>query len=248
MLPAILIAPPTIAMGAGFPLIQRIVVQDVAHLGRRVGTVMLANIAGSTLGAILTGWVALTYVGSAGSLRILALTGGVFLWLAVASLAGAPRRRWAVAFAVPGVALAIALPGQSRLWARLHGTIAQLLVVAEDASGVSVLKVEGPTAVVFVNGIGQSWIPYGNIHTVLGALPAFVHSQPRDAALIGLGSGDTVYAAAGRAELTSITCIEIIPRSWRRWRNGGGARNTAASCRCSRIRASRRSPATDAPT
>ena len=225
VLPAFLIGPATIAMGASFPLIQRIVVQDVAHLGRRVGTVMLANIAGSTLGAILTGWVALTYVGSAGSLRILAATGGLFLWLAIRSMT---PRAWTAAFALPAIALAVALPGQSRLWARLHGTVPQRLVVAEDASGVSVLKSEGPTAVVFVNGIGQSWIPYGNIHTVLGSLPAFVHPHPRDAALIGLGSGDTVYAAAGRAELTSITCIEIIrPQlatlvEWRRRTQYGG--------------------------
>ena len=229
VLPAVLIGPPTIAMGASFPLIQRIAVHDVAHLGRRVGVMMLANIAGSTLGAILTGWVALSYAGSAGSLRMLAGTGAVFLWLAVRSRASSSSTRWtAAAAALPGLALAVAMPTEARLWARLHGTVPQRLVVAEDASGVSVLKADGATAVVFVNGIGQSWIPFGNIHTVLGALPAFVHPQPRDAALIGLGSGDTVFAAAGRRELTSITCIEIIrPQlatlaEWRRRTQYGG--------------------------
>ena len=226
LLPAALIGPPTIAMGASFPLIQRIVVQDFAHLGRRIGGIMLANIAGSTLGAILTGWVALTYIGSAGSLRILAGLGAVFIWLAVRSRGA--RARTAAAFTLPCLALAVAMPSASRLWARLHGTVPQRLVVAEDASGLSVLKADGATAVVFVNGIGQSWIPYGNIHSVLGALPAFVHPQPRDAALIGLGSGDTVFAVAGRRELTSITCIEIIrPQlatlaEWRRRTEYGG--------------------------
>ena len=61
-----------------------------------------------------------------------------------------------------------------------------------------------------MNGIGQSWIPYGGIHTVLGALPAFVHPRPETVAVIGLGSGDTVHALAGRRELTRITCLEII--------------------------------------
>ncbi|HET7698077.1 MAG TPA: fused MFS/spermidine synthase [Vicinamibacterales bacterium] len=211
LMPAILIGPATVAMGASFPLIQRIVVSDLAHIGRLVGTVMLANIAGSTLGAVLTGWIALTYLGSAGSLRMLAVTGGMFLALAVLSL---PRRGvtpvLAAGAGLAGVILATALPGGARLWARLHGTVPQRLVVGEDASGVSALKADGRSAVVFVNGIGQSWIPYGDIHTVLGALPAFVHPQPREAALIGLGSGDTVHAVAGRQELTRITCIEII--------------------------------------
>ena len=61
-----------------------------------------------------------------------------------------------------------------------------------------------------MNGVGQSVIPYGDIHTALGALPALVHPDPRDVAIIGLGSGDTVYAAAARPETATITCIEII--------------------------------------
>ena len=229
VLPAVLIGPPTIAMGASFPVIQRLAVDDFAHLGRRVGAVMLANIAGSTLGAILTGWVALTYVGSAGSLRMLAAIGAGFVALALLSVGHRRSLKWiAAAGAMPALALVLFLPDGPRLWARLHGTVPQRLVVAEDASGVSVLKAEGTQAVVFVNGIGQSWIPYGNIHTVLGALPAFVHPQPRDAAVIGLGSGDTVYAVAGRTALERITCIEIIrPQlatlaEWRRRTEYGG--------------------------
>jgi spermidine synthase len=63
---------------------------------------------------------------------------------------------------------------------------------------------------VFVNGIGQSWIPYGGIHTVLGALPALLHPNPEHIIIIGLGSGDTAFAAAGRAETSRVTCVEII--------------------------------------
>jgi spermidine synthase len=230
-LPALLIGPPTIAMGASFPLIQRIVVSDFSRLGRRVGAVMLANIAGSTLGAILTGWVALTYVGSAGSLRMLAAIGAGFLGLAIVAPPHRPRR-WSIgtaaALVLVALSVAVLLPSELRLWARLHGTVPQRLVVSEDASGLSVLKADGRNAVVFVNGIGQSWIPYGNIHTVLGALPAFVHPNPREAAVIGLGSGDTVHALAGRGELSRIVCIEIIRpqlttlEEWRRRTEYGG--------------------------
>ncbi len=225
LLPAILIGPPTMAMGASFPLVQRITVLDVAHIGRRLGTVLLANIAGSTLGAILTGWVALTYFGSAGSLKIVTATGAIFLALAVAS-ERSRLRRWTTPAAITAASLVILftlqLPSGQRLWARLHGATSQRIVQAEDASGVSILKSEGAGAIVFVNGIGQSWIPFGNIHTVLGALPAFIHPAPREAAVIGLGSGDTVYAVAGRPELARITGIEIVRpqlatlQEWRR--------------------------------
>jgi hypothetical protein len=63
---------------------------------------------------------------------------------------------------------------------------------------------------VFVNGVGQSTIPYGDIHTALGMLPAFLHPAPREVAIIGLGSGDTVYGMAGRPDIRRITCVEII--------------------------------------
>jgi hypothetical protein len=226
LLPAILIGPPTLAMGASFPLLQRIAVQDLAHIGRRVGTVLLANIAGSTAGAILTGWVALTSFGSAGSLKLITATAALFLALAV--LAERERlRRWTVPAALATALLVVVfstlLPSGPRLWAALHGTTAPRIALAEDASGLSVVRSEGGSvAVVFVNGIGQSWIPYGNIHTVLGALPAFLHPAPKTAAVIGLGSADTVYAVAGRPELTRVICIEIIRsqrssgRSWPR--------------------------------
>jgi spermidine synthase len=83
----------------------------------------------------------------------------------------------------------------------------------EDGSGTSVLRTvpgRDTRVVVFANGVGQSWIPYGGIHTVLGALPAFIHPDPKTAVVIGLGSGDTVYAVAGRPGLARLTCVEII--------------------------------------
>jgi spermidine synthase len=106
------------------------------------------------------------------------------------------------------------VPDGGLLWARLHGTTTDRIIFAEDSSGLSVIKTEGSDVggqkIVFVNGMGQSVLPYGDIHTVLGALPALVHRDPRDVAIIGLGSGDTAYAVASRSETERIVCIEII--------------------------------------
>lgn len=212
LLPALLVGPPTIAMGASFPLLQTIALTDLGRIGKRVGSVLLANIAGSAAGSIVTGWVALTYIGSDGALKLLTAASGLFLGLAV--LAGRDatpsRRAAAVLVGACAIAAAFVLPAGSRLWGVLHGASSQRLVFAEDASGLSVLKPDPRGAMVFLNGIGQSWIPYGNIHSVLGALPAFIHPRPREAVVIGLGSADTVYSLAGRLELARVTCIEII--------------------------------------
>jgi hypothetical protein len=214
-LPAALLIPPTFLMGFSFPVLQRIVQTDVAHLGRRLGTLMLANIVGSVLGTILTGVVALDVLGTAGTLKALAMASTLFAFVTLGSIARGRARFVAMATAAVVFALAWrALPDATALWARLHGAAAERIIAGEDATGLSVLRLE-PGALqsrttVFVNGVGQSTIPYGDIHTALGMLPAFLHPSPRNVAIIGLGSGDTVFGAAGRPEIERITCVEII--------------------------------------
>jgi predicted membrane-bound spermidine synthase len=216
LVPLLLVGPPTWLMGASLPLLQRTVQTDVRHLGRRIGTLMTANIAGSALGAILTGWVWLTWLGTHGTLKLLVAASATFplcglVWSFRAS--GQAATRVAHASAIGGAVVIVAMiPGEGAFWARLHGGTPSFVVAGEDGSGTSLLRKmpADPRVVLFVNGIGQSWIPYGGIHTVLGALPAFIHPRPRTAIVIGLGSGDTVFAVAGRPGLEQVTCVEII--------------------------------------
>jgi hypothetical protein len=215
LLPLLLIGPPTVMAGMSFPLLQRVVQTDLDRLGRRVGLLLTSNVAGSTVGAFVTGLLLLDWIGTAGTFRLLFVVSAGFAFAAIRWSAARPAAR-GIAFAavalVSGTVL-WAIPGGSELWGRLHGTTPQLVIEGEDGSGLSVLRGERADfrrTVVYVNGLGQSWVPYGGVHTVLGALPAFVHPHPRRAALIGLGSGDTLFAMAGRPELERITSVEII--------------------------------------
>jgi spermidine synthase len=203
-------------MGASFPLLLKAVQTDLSRLGRRIGGLLTANIAGSAIGSIVTGWMSLAWLGSSGTMRMLVAVGALFpIWGLVLSTNRPDRRRtWIYAATVAASALLfLTMPAGASLWATFHGSTPAFVDVGEDGSGTSVLRtVPGrePRVVVFANGVGQSWIPYGGIHTVLGALPAFIHPHPRTAAVIGLGSGDTLFGLAGRPELERITCVEII--------------------------------------
>jgi hypothetical protein len=110
-------------------------------------------------------------------------------------------------------AVVYAIPAPATLWARLHRAQPVEVIHGEDSSGVALLKSSahssGPT-IVFANGLGQSGLPYGGAHAVLGAFPAMVHERPESVAVIGLGSGDTLFAIGGRSETTTIDSIEII--------------------------------------
>jgi spermidine synthase len=216
-LPLLLIGPPTLLMGLCYPLLQQAAQSDLARVGRRVGWIQTANIAGSMLGAILVSTCLLPLLGTAMTLRLLVALSAVFglLALLTPSLKRAPWHWQKLVLAAATLASLVAIPDQHTLWARAHGTTPDRILLAEDGAGVSVLKKPPPddpgaATMVFVNGIGQSWIPFGGIHSALGALPSLLHPDPQEIAIIGLGSGDTLFSAASRRETRDIVCIEII--------------------------------------
>jgi hypothetical protein len=158
-------------------------------------------------------------IGTAATLRLLVLAGAAFAVLG--------WRRYGRAFAVPLVALvalAAVLPDGEALWRRLHGvSTGARALFAEDATGVIAITEEPPESHwrfrLSINGKGNSWFPFGGVHTVLGAVPAIVHPAPRRVAIVGLGSGDTAWAAGCRHETESVTVVELSspqPRLLRR--------------------------------
>ncbi|HEX9722668.1 MAG TPA: fused MFS/spermidine synthase [Vicinamibacteria bacterium] len=203
---------PTFLMGFSFSVLQRAVQDDPETSGRKVGFLQAANVAGNVAGSLVIGLLALDFIGTTGSVRVLVLCGLVFAFVGV-------RRfglRGGFGFSVAAlIALALLMPGQDDLWNRLHGLEgenARHALIEEDATGVVVVKPEEPELDdwrVVVNGLYQSWLPYGGIHSLLGSLPAMMHPQPRDVSVIGLGSGDTAWAAASREETDRLQVYEI---------------------------------------
>lgn len=111
--------------------------------------------------------------------------------------------------------LAFSIPPTERLWAKMHGAAKGAIIAREDGSGLAVVKGDAQdfkkdTVWLFGNGIGQSWLPYGSGHTQIGLLAVALHPKPAEVAVIGLGSGDTVYALGGSPHTQRITCIEIV--------------------------------------
>ncbi len=217
VLPLVLFALPTVLMGFAFPVLQRAVHDEVRTSGRKVGALQAANIAGCVSGSLLVGLAALQNTGTAEALRLLTLVGLVFAAVGWRYYG----RRFGVA-TLALVAMAAILPGSEELWRRLHGEIRpeERALFEEDATGVVAIAARGPVRLrLSVNGKGNSWLPFGGVHTVLGALPAVIHPAPRRVAVVGLGSGDTAWAAGLRRETESVSVFEISlpqPRILRR--------------------------------
>jgi spermidine synthase len=196
LLALIFIGPPSFLMGISYPYLQKIVQHDLSALGRRVGWLQSVNILGSMCGAFVTGWILLTAVGVLFTLKILLCVSSIFLiFLFYSQL---PRASFALAVLII-VPLILLMPSSNNFWANLHGISVSKTISHED----NLTKV-------FVNGLGQSTVPFYDFHITLGMVPAMVHPDPKDIAIIGMGAGATLFAAGGRQDTETLTCIEIV--------------------------------------
>jgi len=238
LLPLALHGVATVLMGLSFGALQRAVQDDPASSGRKVGFLQAANIAGCTAGSLLTGLVLLGRLGSGGALRLLLVTLGL-VFLGLRARAGG-FSRGLVAWTLALLAVAAALPSSFELWKRLHGvTVSEPpSFIGEDASAVSVI-VPGDAGRwrITVNGLPHSWLPYEGIHTLLGALPALIHPEPREIVVVGLGSGETAWAAGCRPETRSLQVYEIAASQPRLLREVSAVALSPRCCSCSGIRA-----------
>ncbi|MBM3990904.1 MAG: spermine synthase [Planctomycetes bacterium] len=213
-LPLALLFCPALLMGLGFSLSQQLLQTSFASVGRRLGRVQFVNILGCVAGAILTTHVAIPRIGTSGALRLVALVG---VFYAVVWLLESRGRRMAPLSMGLVLGLAVAnVPGQDRLWRVLSGQADEgRLIYREDASGVSSLRLTAPdsrSAEVFANGLGQSSLPrpLDGHHVLLGAIPTLIHPRPRRVAIIGLGSGGTLWGASARPEMERGVAWEIM--------------------------------------
>ena len=82
---AVLLAP-TLLLGAAFPLVNRLYVQSIEDMGRRLGTAYALNTVGALAGSLFAGFVLVPWVGKMNGLRLVillqfCLSGGVLLAL-----------------------------------------------------------------------------------------------------------------------------------------------------------------------
>ena len=207
LLPLVLYGLPTVLMGLSFAILQRAVHDDCRTSGRKVGALQAANIAGCAVGSLAVALVFLDCFGTAGTIR--ALTGfGVLFAVVGVKRSGVQSLFSPLAGML--VALTLLMPDNRGLLSRLHGQSEPSGMFDEDATGVIALTPKSDSGYdMWINGKVRSWLPFSGVHTQLGAVPALLHPSPQDLAIIGLGSGDTAWAAACRPSTRSVTVFEI---------------------------------------
>jgi spermidine synthase len=213
LIPAFLLVVPTFLMGLSFSVSQSLIQDKFEEVGRKVGWLQFVNIAGSALGAWWVTWIGFPMLGTATLIKLIA---GLGIGYGLILLARKHLNTLAmIILTVAQIAVLWFIPDNTHFWQRMNGVENSAdILFNENESGVSVIKLlpNHQSGVVFVNGLGQSGLPYSidEVHTLLGALPVMLHPHPERVAVIGLGSGGTVHGIGGRAETQRIDCFEIV--------------------------------------
>jgi len=216
LLVVLIVAPPAYLLGLSFPLVQKAVPRDLSSIGYRVGLVQLGNIIGNAAGSLFAGLVSLHWLGSAGTARLVGALALVLLlfWLWQAVMRErAPALRHAQALVAAAVlALAVfAFPSNRAFWFGVHAVKPhQTGILAEDRSGVTLMRIENGRGPMFIAGFAQSRVPPWPIHYLLGALGPAIHPKPEEVMLIGVAAAGTPYAAGLHPATRHVHAVELV--------------------------------------
>jgi spermidine synthase len=193
IIPVFLMSIPTFLMGFSFTISQAIIQDNYAEVGRKVGWLQFINIVGSSIGAWFVTLVGFNVLGTSLIIKILGLL-GMFYIILIYRKKILPLGH-IIFLSVLLLSTVYLIPNNKSFWQIFGGVKdAKTLILKEDDSALSSIKLnfEGTNQdVVFINGLGQSHLPFhsDDVHVALGSIPSFIHPNPVDIAIIGLGSG-----------------------------------------------------------
>ncbi|MHC4601652.1 MAG: spermidine synthase, partial [Planctomycetota bacterium] len=236
LLAFIIILPPTVGMGALFPLGIAAYGRRVRLLGRKVGEAYAVNTGGAILGGFVAGFVLLPLCGMQTSIR--AAAGAYAVVAALPLLLGVRplRRSHALNLGLAAVVLvsAVFLPAGAsphllssgvfryaqrynlgityRQFQEQHSDARFRVVHFEEGvtTTVSVLRYPATTAVSVNGKVDGSSVSDMPTQTLSAHFPMLFVPHPRDVMVIGYGTGVTV-GVTGLYPDVLITCVELEP-------------------------------------
>ena len=221
---------PTLLMGLTFPVVSRLITRT-EKIGTDVGRLFSVNTLGGVVGAFVGGFVLLPGIGLERAILVAVALNLVISAVVFIAAAKGSRITYGVALALV-LLLAAALfdaevdPYRSGVYHQ-HGRFEnrseyrQALERERGAAAISfsdyglygsvVVKEEGPVKVLMINGKVDAGtgldVP---TELLLGYIPTLMHPDPKDVAIIGLGSGITL-AAVESFPVERIDVLELNP-------------------------------------
>lgn len=233
---SLLVVGPSLLAGVQFPLLVGLLGEGTRDAGRHVGYAYAANTLGAIAGSLAGGFVLLPVLTAPGGWRLaVALTLLLSLGAALLAARSAPRRVWPAVAALwlGAVGLITAPAGPTAAWrhqpigygrvealpASINGLREWLYAsrrsVRHEFEGreASVAALAGDNGYSFyVNGKSDG-SAFGDADTqvMLGLLPALLHPGPKNAFVVGLGTGSTAGWLAEVPGMEQVDVAELEP-------------------------------------
>ena len=208
IVPSAMMILPNLLLGFYFPLVQKAIQSDGKEIGKRVGSILVANILGNVMGSLLTGLVLLNLLGTSGSIKLLCCVGLGFL---IAIRPNLIKAKFTTFLAVVSLIAIVAFPHNDRFWAALQGIEKNAyFIAAEDSTSVAAITEKNEKGKLFASGQVQANFPYMHIHGLLGSIPALLHPNPTEVMIIGLGSGGTPHSIGANPATKQIKIVELL--------------------------------------
>ncbi|MCO4763972.1 MAG: fused MFS/spermidine synthase [Myxococcales bacterium] len=206
-------------LGAVLPLVSHLGIAPDDDAGRRMSWLYMANIAGSTLGSLLTGFVLLDTLGVRDASVVLTVVG--LLMGAVLVLVSGPtatqQKRWISGLIITAIAASAgAAPLYDGVWERLQFRKKydgeRFAHVIENKSGVITVRKGGEIygGGVYDGVFSTSLVKDKNMIIRAYALAGY-HKAPKEVLMIGLSSGSWAQVVANVPGVERLTIIEINP-------------------------------------
>lgn len=222
----------TLCMGASFPIASQLYSSKFTILGRSIGNIYSVNTVGAIIGSLIAGFVLMPIIGTERTILV-----GLFFNSAIALLllTEARTKKFAQGIAIVLLLVATVSMRGGMFWkpdAMDRGILVYAkaldsrpeLTMEENYQDTDVVYFkEGNNATISVRK-GENYLALrtnGKVDAsnrddmitqlTVGWLPGFYHPNPKDALVIGYGSGVTVGAVTSIKEIQNIDCIEIEP-------------------------------------
>ena len=223
---AFIILIPTICMGAAFPIVNRIYVENIKKIGKGVGSVYMSNTIGAILGAFLSGFVILPLIGLNGSILFMAVINfAIGLTAIFTEKDFKSLQKKYLTFAAVSILLFIIVSALSftskPLFLKTAGFQDTRLLYQNDtaAATISVLEKKDQLNIwgenvryLNVNGHNTAHTTFSDIiiHKMLAHLPMLLHPSPKKALAIGFGFGNTCQSFLEYDMLKRLDCVELV--------------------------------------
>ncbi len=222
----VIMAIPTLLIGAVFPLVCGIWARATGQVGKGVGEIYVVNSAGTVLGSFAAGFLLIPAVGTPHSLLLVAglnIFAGLMVWAAASRGPGQLAAKSLAAVGLPlllalGVGRAVTMedlvrslhadPGVKIEWLQegIDGTVT-IERVPDFDRGLSGL---GPPRIIYVNGVNVAGTSFDlqTTQKLQAHLPMLIHPHPQRVMQIGFGAGGTAYSIS-QYPLERVDCVEL---------------------------------------